>query len=139
MKGKRMDHRKFLTMPLAAMAAPGALLAANAGTANAATAPTAIPTVPAITTPANTLKGFGRGGKDALALQQISEPQAEMALHVGLAPQRHYQPGLCPHGQERQDPASSRMPSAGSPANWPKRRPSTSWASTSPTTRPKPT
>ena len=67
-----MERRKFLTMPLAAMAAPGALLAVNAGTAHAVTAPTAIPTVPAITTPANTLKGLGHGGKDALALQQIN-------------------------------------------------------------------
>jgi len=67
-----MERRKFLTMPLAAMAAPGALLAVNAGTANAVTAPTAVPTVPAITTPANTLKGLGHGGKDALALQQIN-------------------------------------------------------------------
>src|SRR3954453_10546507 len=66
-----MERRKFLTMPLAAMAAPGALLAANAGTARASTAPLAVPTVPAITTPANTLKGLGHGGKDALALQQI--------------------------------------------------------------------
>ena len=66
-----MERRKFLAMPLAAMAAPGALLAANAGSAQAALAPTAVPTVPSITTPANTLKGFGHGGKDALALQQI--------------------------------------------------------------------
>ena len=49
-----MERRKFLTMPLAAMAAPGALLAANAGIAQAATAPTAIPTVPAVTLPADT-------------------------------------------------------------------------------------
>lgn len=66
-----MERRKFLTMPLAAMAAPGALLAANAGPAQAATAPAGIPTVPSITLPADTLKGFGHGGKDALALQQI--------------------------------------------------------------------
>ena len=60
-----MERRKFLTMPLAAMAAPGAQLAANAATAEA------VVSVPSITTPANTLKGFGHGGKDALALQQI--------------------------------------------------------------------
>ena len=66
-----MERRKFLTMPLAAMAAPGALPAANAGTAQAATAPAGIPTVPAVTLPADTQKGFGWGGKDALALTQI--------------------------------------------------------------------
>ena len=33
--------------------------------------PAAIPTVPSVTLPADTLKGFGHGGKDALALQQI--------------------------------------------------------------------
>jgi hypothetical protein len=63
-----MERRKFLTVPLAAMAAPGALLAANAGSAQAAAAPAA---VPAVTLPADTLKGFGHGGKDALALKQI--------------------------------------------------------------------
>ena len=64
-----MERRKFLTMPLAAMAAPGALLAANAGSAQAAAAPAAVR--PSVTLPADTLKGFGWGGKDALALQQI--------------------------------------------------------------------
>jgi hypothetical protein len=63
-----MDRRKFLTVPLAAMAAPGALLAANTGSAQAAAAPSA---VPSITLPADTLKGLGHGGKDALALTQI--------------------------------------------------------------------
>jgi hypothetical protein len=63
-----MDRRKFLALPLAAMAAPGALLAANAGSAQAASMPSA---VPSITLPADTLKGFGHGGKDALALTQI--------------------------------------------------------------------
>ena len=62
-----MERRKFLTLPLAAMAAPGALLAANAGSAQAAS----IPAVPSVTLPADTLKGFGWGGKDALALKQI--------------------------------------------------------------------
>ncbi|MGM0929148.1 MAG: glycosyl hydrolase [Actinomycetota bacterium] len=51
-----MDRRKFLTVPLAAMAAPGALLAANAAPGQAAT---------------RALKGIGHGGKDALALKQI--------------------------------------------------------------------
>ena len=63
-----MDRRKFLTVPLAALAAPGALLAANAGSAQAVTAPTA---VQSITSPADTLKGLGHGGKDPLALRQI--------------------------------------------------------------------
>lgn len=63
-----MERRKFLTVPLAALAAPGALLAANTGSAQAASAPAA---VSAITSPASTLKGFGHGGKDALALTQI--------------------------------------------------------------------
>ena len=66
-----MERRQFLTMPLAALAAPGALLAGNAGSAQAAAAPAAVPTVPSVTLPADTLKGFGWGGKDALALQQI--------------------------------------------------------------------
>jgi hypothetical protein len=64
-----MERRKFLAMPLAAMAAPGALLAANAGSAQATSAPAAVPSV---TLPADTLKGFGHGGKDALALKQIN-------------------------------------------------------------------
>ncbi|HEX9229635.1 MAG TPA: glycosyl hydrolase [Arthrobacter sp.] len=63
-----MERRKFLTIPLAAAAAPGALLAASAGSAQAAAAPAAVPSV---TLPADTLKGFGHGGKDALALTQI--------------------------------------------------------------------
>ena len=130
-----MERRKFLTMPLAAMAAPGALLAANAGTAHAATAPTAIPTVPAITLPANTLKGFGLGRQGRPGAPADQEPQAEVALHLGLTPQRRYRHALCPHDQECNGPCWSRMPSATSPANWRRRRPSTSSASTSPTTR----
>ncbi|NKX55401.1 glycosyl hydrolase [Arthrobacter mobilis] len=51
-----MDRRQFLTVPLAAMAAPGALAAAGAAPAQAAT---------------RALKGIGHGGKDALALKQI--------------------------------------------------------------------
>ncbi|MDQ0820530.1 hypothetical protein QFZ79_002822 [Arthrobacter sp. V4I6] len=50
------------------LAAPGALLAASAGSAQAAVAPSV---VPSITLPADTRKGFGHGGKDALALTQI--------------------------------------------------------------------
>lgn len=63
-----MERRKFLTMPLAAMAVPGALLAANAGTAHAVAAPAAVPSA---ILPAGPLKGLGHGGKDALALRQI--------------------------------------------------------------------
>lgn len=62
-----MERRKFLTMPLAALAVPGALLAANAGSAQAVAAPAAVPATLATAA----LKGLGHGGKDALALQQI--------------------------------------------------------------------
>lgn len=62
-----MDRRKFLTVPLAALAAPAAL-AATAGPALAAPAPAL---APAATTAARGLKGIGHGGKDALALKQI--------------------------------------------------------------------
>lgn len=66
-----MERRKFLTIPLAAMAVPGALLASNAAAAQAglrqpvpSIAPTVLPAVKA-------LKGVGHAGTDALALRQI--------------------------------------------------------------------
>lgn len=77
-----VERRTFLTMPLAAMAAPGALLAANAVPAQAA----GTMSVPAITTPANTLKGFGHGGKDALALQQIKSLKLDWHYTWGSHP-----------------------------------------------------
>ena len=63
-----MDRRKFLTVPLAAMAAPGALLAATAGSAQAAAAPALAPAAPTAT---RALKGICHGGKDTRALRQI--------------------------------------------------------------------
>lgn len=51
-----MERRKFLTLPLAALAAPG-LMAAGAGSAQAATA--------------RALKGASNGGSDALSFRQI--------------------------------------------------------------------
>lgn len=74
-----MERRKFVTLPLAAMAAPGALLAADAGSAPAAVAPAAVPTA---TLPAGALKGLGHGGKDALPLQQIKKPRPCLVLHT---------------------------------------------------------
>ena len=62
-----MERRKFLTVPLAAMAAPGALWPPTLDPPGQP-APAAVPSV---TLPADTLKGFGHGGKDALALTQI--------------------------------------------------------------------
>lgn len=61
-----MERRKFLTVPLAALAAPGALLAATAVPSQAASLAPA-----AITTP-RALKGAAHSGKDALALMQIN-------------------------------------------------------------------
>jgi hypothetical protein len=58
-----MHRRQFLSLPLAALAAPGALLAANAVAADAATT--------VLKTP-RALKGMSTAGKDALALRQIT-------------------------------------------------------------------
>ena len=63
-----MERRMFLTIPLAALAAPGALLAANGLPAQAAPA-AAI--APAVTAGTRALKGAAHGGKNALALKQI--------------------------------------------------------------------
>ena len=65
-----MERRKFLTIPLAAMAAPGAILAAGIPARASvkepvtAMAPTLLPAVKA-------LKGASHAGTDALALRQI--------------------------------------------------------------------
>lgn len=63
-----MDRRNFLTLPLAALAVPVLLLAANAGSAVAAPVSGRVPAAAAAP---KALKGFGHGGKDALALRQI--------------------------------------------------------------------
>lgn len=64
-----MERRQFLTLPLAALAAPG-LLAAGAGSAHASSVPALAPTVAA---PARALKGASNGGIDALSFRQIRD------------------------------------------------------------------
>ncbi|NUU33227.1 glycosyl hydrolase [Arthrobacter sp. C9C5] len=66
-----MDRRKFLTIPLAAMAAPGALLAANAVPAQAALLQPGMAMSPTVLPAVKALKGVSHAGTDALALRQI--------------------------------------------------------------------
>lgn len=66
-----MERRKFLTLPLAAMAAPGALVAANAAPAGAAISLPSLAPSPTLLTGVQALKGVGHAGTDALALRQI--------------------------------------------------------------------
>lgn len=65
-----MERRKFLTVPLALMAAPGALLAANASPSHALT--TAPSTLLPATTTTRALKGISHAGTTSLALKQIT-------------------------------------------------------------------
>lgn len=64
-----MERRQFLKIPLTALAAPGALLAANATAAGAVS--------PATAHPPGALKGAAHGGDNALALRQVQ------SLNVG--------------------------------------------------------
>ncbi|MHA7219788.1 glycosyl hydrolase [Arthrobacter sp. MDT1-48-3] len=63
-----MDRRNFLKLPLAGAVAAGAMSAAAQSSAQAAP----LLNLPQTTSVTRALKGFGNGGKDALALQQIN-------------------------------------------------------------------
>ncbi|MEO5780840.1 MULTISPECIES: glycosyl hydrolase [Arthrobacter] len=69
-----MERRNFLKLPLAALAVPGALLAASGGPAQAVPV-SVLAAAPASATRA--LKGAANGGDDALALQQLRSLKAD--------------------------------------------------------------
>jgi hypothetical protein len=66
-----MERRSFLTIPLAAMAAPAAILAAGVVPAQANVAQPITATAPTLLPAAGALKGVSHAGTDALALKQI--------------------------------------------------------------------
>lgn len=88
-----MERRTFLTVPLAALAAPGALLAVNAGPAQAAPAAAL---APAATSKTRALKGAAEGGTDALALKQIQSLNADWYYSWGSTYTVTTSPGFVP-------------------------------------------
>lgn len=88
-----MERRMFLTVPLAALAAPGAILAANAMPAQAAqvtaSAPTAI-------TRTRALKGAAHGGKNTRALRQINNLNVDWYYSWGSKYTVTTNPGFVP-------------------------------------------
>jgi hypothetical protein len=88
-----MERRMFLTVPLAALAAPGALLAASAGPARAATAAAV---APAATFRTRALKGAAHGGKNARALKQIKSLNVDWYYSWGSTYTVTTSPGFVP-------------------------------------------
>lgn len=84
-----MERRNFLLIPLAALAAPGALLAASAGPAQAAITPAAMSRTGA-------LKGAAHGGKNAVALKQIKSLKVDWYYSWGSKYTVTTSPGFVP-------------------------------------------
>jgi Glycosyl hydrolase catalytic core len=85
-----MERRMFLTIPLAALTAPGALLAVNAAPAEAASAPAAY------VYRRRALKGAAHGGKTALALKQIKSLNVDWYYSWGSTYTVTTRPGFVP-------------------------------------------